>query len=499
MLRTLLLPVFSLLLIVPAHSAAPSGRGALARRMDRILATPQLNHGFWGVYVYSLTRRRVLYNHDGDHWFTPASNAKLFTLAAALQLLGPDFRFHTVLHASAAPDANGVIAGDLVIEGVGDPSFGCRPYPYRPDPEPPALPCDPMLAPRELARRLQARGVTRITGNIIGDASYFRYIPYPPGWSIGDRIWDYGAPVSALTLNDNTRYLTISPTAAGSPAQLRFDPALTPPGESLETSILTTSAGGKTDLRIRLDPATNAPILEGTIAADGKPLLETLAVRQPALYAAALLRSVLQAAGIEVDGTARARLVPAVNAMPGYDLTTWDSPPLAQILQATAKVSQNLEAELMLRVLGKLRGDTSLDELEAGRAVRREFLHNAGLDAGDADLVDGSGLARTDLVTPAGMVRLLRYMDARPDAATWRDLLPIAGEDGTLDHRFRGTAAAGRLRAKTGSLSHVNSLSGYVTTSRGERLAFSLLSNNVDRPASEVRAELDKLALALMQ
>lgn len=499
--RTFFLALLALALVLPAQSAAPTNRreSALARRLDHMLATPPLDQGFWGVYVYSLTRRRVLYNHDGDHWFTPASNAKLFTLAAALQLLGPNFQFHTVLRSSAAPDSAGVIAGDLVIEGAGDPSLGCRPYPYRPDPEPPALPCDPMLVPRELAQRLRARGVTRITGKVIGDASYFSYDPYPPGWSFGDRVWDYGAPVSALTLNDNTRYLTITPAAAGAPAQLRFDPALPPADGEIETAIVTTDAGGKTALRIRLDPANNAPILEGTIAADAKPLLEALAVRRPANYAAALLRAALETAGITVGGYAQARLVPSTAAAPTYELTTWDSPPLAEILQATAKVSQNLEAELMLRVLGKLRGDPSTDELEAGRDVRRQFFIGAGLDASDADLVDGSGLARTDLVTPAGIVRLLRYMDAQPDAAIWRGLLPIAGEDGTLDHRFRGTAAAGNLRAKTGSLSHVYSLSGYLTTRRGERLAFSLLSNNVDRPSSEVRAELDRLALALMQ
>lgn len=494
MRRIALIPLFAVLSVLPGRAAPP-----LARRLDRILATPGLDHGFWGVYVYSLTRRRALYNHNGDNWFTPASNAKLFTLAAALQLLGPDFRFHTALRATAAPDAAGVIAGDVSLIGMGDPSLGCRPYPYRPDPEPPALPCNPMLVPRELARRLRARGITRIGGDIVGDASYFAYDPYPPGWSIRDEVWDYGAPVSALTLNDNTDYLTITSGVAGSSAQLRFDPPLAPPAGDIETSVTTTAAGGKTDLRIRYDPATHAPILEGTIAADAKPILETLAVRQPALYAAALLRSALIAEGITVTGVARARLTPEANPEPGYELTVWDSPPLAQILQATAKVSQNLEAELMLRVLGKLRGDPALEQLEAGRAVRRQFLLDAGLDAADVDLNDGSGLARTDLVTPAGIVRLLRYMDAQPDGAIWRGLLPVAGEDGTLDHRFRGTPAAGKLRAKTGSLSHVYSLSGYVTTRRGERLAFSMLSNNVDRPSSEVRAQLDKLALALME
>lgn len=494
MRRLALIPLFAVLCTLPSQAAPP-----LARRLDRILATPGLNHGFWGVYVYSLTRQRVLYNHNGDQWFAPASNAKLFTLAAALQLLGPDFRFHTALNATAAPDASGVIAGDLVLSGVGDPSLGCRPYPYRLDPEPPALPCDPMQAPRTLAQRLRARGITRITGDIIGDASYFRFDPYPEEWAIGDEVWDYGAPVSALTLNDNTYYLTIAPTTAGAPAQLRFDPALPPPEGDLETSITTVEAGGKTDLKVRLDPATRAPILEGTIAADAKPILETLAVRRPALYAAALLRAALEAEGITVGGKARARLAP-VAAAPAFELTVWDSPRLAQILQATAKVSQNLEAELMLRVLGKLRGDPALGELEAGRAVRRRFLHDAaGLDATDTDLLDGSGLGRTDLMTPAGMVRLLRYMDAQPTAAIWRGLLPIAGEDGTLDHRFRGTPAAGKLIAKTGSLSHVYTLSGYVTTRRGERLAFSLLSNNVDRPSKEIRGQLDRLALALME
>ncbi|HVA64359.1 MAG TPA: D-alanyl-D-alanine carboxypeptidase/D-alanyl-D-alanine-endopeptidase [Terriglobales bacterium] len=468
---------------------------ALARRLSHLLADRRFQQGFWGVYVYSLDRRRVLFQANGDRWFTPASNAKLFTLAAALHLLGCNFRFHTGLEATAPPGANGVVAGDLVLRGGGDPSLSGRPYPYRVDPPAPQLPFDPEAVPSKLARRVAAHGVHRIAGDVVGDDSAFAPDPYPRGWAIGDMLWDYGAPVSALTLNDNTRFLQITPGAAvGAAVETRFAPALLAP--QLENHATTGPAGSATRLRLRPDPLTGALRLTGQLALDSRGDLEALAVPQPALFAAQLLRQALIEQGIAVDGVARARHLAAA-AAPSYPLGGWDSPPLAEVLQATAKLSQNLEAEIMLRQLGKWRGAAPTSA--AGEAVVRTFLKDAGLNANDDALVDGSGLARQDLVTPAGIVRLLGYMARQPEAAAWRALFPVAGRDGTLQHRFLGSPAAGRLRAKTGSLSHVNSLSGYVTTASGEHLAFALLSNNNDLPATAVRAQLDRLAAALAQ
>jgi D-alanyl-D-alanine carboxypeptidase/D-alanyl-D-alanine-endopeptidase (penicillin-binding protein 4) len=217
---------------------------------------------------------------------------------------------------------------------------------------------------------------------------------------------------------------------------------------------------------------------------------EALAVRQPALYAARLLRAALLESGITVTGTARVDSTPATPSQ--FSLAAWDSPSLAQILQATAKLSQNLEAEMLLRLLGKLRG--AAGTTAAGAAVRAAFLHDAGLGDDDASLVDGSGLSRTDLVTPAGVARLLEYMARQPEHDVFLSLLPVAATDGTLAHRFVATDAAGRIHAKTGSLSHVNSLSGYLTTARGEHLVFSILSNNVNRPATATRNQIDSIA-----
>jgi D-alanyl-D-alanine carboxypeptidase/D-alanyl-D-alanine-endopeptidase (penicillin-binding protein 4) len=465
----------------------------LARRLGAELAGPTYRRGFFGVYVYSLDRHVVVFSHNGEQWFTPASNAKLFTLAAALTLLGPDYRIHTALLSTAAPDAHGVIDGDVILKGVGDPSLSGRPYPYRPDPPAPQLPFDPGRVPRALARQLAARGITRITGSIIGDDSYFTPAPYPPGWAIGDEMWDYGAPVSALTLNDNTRFLQIFPAAVGEAPRLVWSPAVGAP--RLSNRAATTAPGTDTRLRLRTLPFRGGLALTGTIAADNRGDLEALAVYRPALFAAKLLRQALIAQGIAVEGTARARHRAGAAPATLYPLGGWQSPPLAEIIQATAKESQNLEAELMLRQLGKLRG--SAPTTAGGEAVVQQFLRNAGLAPSDDAQTDGSGLSRQDLVTPAGVVRLLDYMARSPQAAAWRALFPIAGRDGTLQHRFRGEFAAGRLRAKTGSLSHVNSLSGYVTARNGERLAFSLLSNNVLLPNAEVRHRLDELAETL--
>jgi len=485
------------LLVSLLAGSGPTARDrALARRLDGILANPQFQKGFWGVYVYSLDRKRVLYSVNGERWFTPASNAKLFTLAAALHLLGPNFRFHTAVQAGAPPDEAGEIAGDVTLIGVGDPSLSGKKYPYTHEPSGPSLPYDLEAVPRALAQQLIAHGVKRIRGDIVGDDSYFSDDPYPDGWAIGDELWDYGAPVSALTLNDSTRYLQIAPgAAAGAAPVLAWAPALLPP--QLRNLAVTLPAGSRTRLRLREDAASGGLVLEGGIAADSKGELEALAVRAPALYAAQLLRQALIEAGVEVTGSARAQHErPAAR---GYELGAWDSPPLSLVLQGTAKVSQNLEAELMLRVLGKLQGAAAPGQTEAaaGAAVVRKFLHNAGLGDDDAALGDGSGLSRTDLATPAGIVRLLQYMQGQPEAQAWKGLLPVAGADGTLEHRFVNAAASGQLEAKTGSLSHVNSLSGYVVTRHGEMLAFSLLSNNVDRSSAVVRAQLDRLANAL--
>jgi D-alanyl-D-alanine carboxypeptidase/D-alanyl-D-alanine-endopeptidase (penicillin-binding protein 4) len=465
------------------RKAAP--KRSLSRELDQALANPEFHRGFWGVYVYSLDHARVVYRHNADQYFLPASNAKLFTLAAALHLLGVDYRFHTTVESAAPPDATGLIAGDVRLVGSGDPSFGGRPYPYRESPGS-GVPYDMMAAPRALAQQLKARGVTKISGDVVGDDSYFSDDPYPPGWAIGDELWDYGAPVNALTVNDNTQYLVLTPgAAAGEPVTGTFDPPLAPP--VLVNDATTTAAGTAT--RVRLvdgDPAC----IEGTMAAGAPPVTEALAVRQPALYAARLLRAALLESGITVTGTARVDSTPATPSQ--FSLAAWDSPSLAQILQATAKLSQNLEAEMLLRLLGKLRG--AAGTTAAGAAVRAAFLHDAGLGDDDASLVDGSGLSRTDLVTPAGVARLLEYMARQPEHDVFLSLLPVAATDGTLAHRFVATDAAGRIHAKTGSLSHVNSLSGYLTTARGEHLVFSILSNNVNRPATATRNQIDSIA-----
>jgi D-alanyl-D-alanine carboxypeptidase/D-alanyl-D-alanine-endopeptidase (penicillin-binding protein 4) len=476
---------------------------ALRHTLDRLLGEPAAASGFWGVYVYSLDRQRVLYDRNGERWFTPASNAKLFALAAALELLGPQYRFHTVVEAGTAPDAAGVITGDLTLVGAGDPSLSGRVYPYQyRAPATPTgalqLPYDPMLAADRLAQQLVARGVTRIAGAVIGDDAYFADDRYGRGWAADDLAQDYGAPVGALTMNDNQRFVEIVPGAvAGAPAQVRLVPGV---GAALIDNHVVT--GHRTAVTVSGWPG--ALRLDGEVAVGSAGGVEAIPVRDPALYAAELLRQALLDHGITVVGAARARHRAQGVAMgaprAGFTLATWESPPLWEILQTTAKVSENLHAELLLRLLGKLRGAPGASgedgEVAAGERVVAAFEHRAGLAHDDAKLVDGSGLSRLDLVTPAGVVRLLRYMNGQPEASAWRSFFPVAGEDGTLVHRFRGTAAAGVLTGKTGSMTHVHCLSGYVTTRHGEHLAFAIFADNQGQPG---HSELDRLAVALVE
>ena len=504
-------------LATAAFAAPPAALTArdrtLRRTLDRVLdhgtnetGRPAAASGFWGVYVYSLDRQRVLYDRNGERWFTPASNAKLFTLAAALELLGPQYKFHTVVEASAAPDAAGVIAGDLTLVGAGDPSLSGRVYPYQyRAPAPPTgalqLPYDPMLAADRLAEQLVARGVTRITGAVIGDDTYFADDRYGRGWAADDLAQDYGAPVGALTMNDNQRFVEVLPGAVqGAPAQVRMVPPLPKVGAAAIDSHVVTGAA----TAISITGVPGAWRMEGEVALGSVGEVEEIPVPDPALYAAELLRQALIDHGVRVLGGASARhraLGVAMGApRAGFTLATWESPPLWEILQTTAKVSENLHAELLLRLLGKLRGTPGssgeVGEVAAGERVVAAFEHSAGLAHDDVELVDGSGLSRLDLVTPAGVVRLLRFMNGQPEASTWRSFFPVAGEDGTLVHRFRGTAAAGRLTGKTGSLTHVHCLSGYVTTRHGEHLAFAIFADNQGQPGE---SELDRLALALVE
>jgi D-alanyl-D-alanine carboxypeptidase/D-alanyl-D-alanine-endopeptidase (penicillin-binding protein 4) len=462
---------------------------SLPEKIQHVLdAATRLKRGYLGMQIVNIATGAVLFESNPDQLFVPASNSKLFTTALGLMRLGPDYRFHTTVVASREPDRDGRVAGAIALIGDGDPNLSGRELPYRVD----SPPGDGLQAIAALADQIVSKGVRRIDGDIIGDDSAYVWEPYPEAWGMGDMLWEYGAPVSALTLNDNTFTVTVRP---GDPASVSIDPPL----EFYQIDNLVRSGSPK-KIRMEREPGSMQLRISGDLPPNDSGVVEILAIHDPALYAAAALREALIQRGVAVRGEAVARhQLPDEPVAPaaGFELARRESAPLLEDLRVTAKVSQNLHAELILRAVG--RATRGLGTREAGLQEMRVFLKEAGLKAGEYLPNDGSGLARTNLVTPAAVVKLLEFLYRSPQRENWLSILPVSGEDGTLQERLKNTPAVGRIHAKTGSLSHVTALSGYAERRDGTILAFSFLANNEGAPASEVRAVLDKICVLMTQ
>lgn len=479
-------------------------------RIRAVLQRPAQARAFWGIYIYSLDHHRLLYQHNGNRLFVPASNTKLFTIATALCKPGPNYQFHTSVRATTPPDSAGRVVGNLVLVGRGDPTLSGRLYPY-PNPHLKLKPNPPDQAIAALARQIAARGIKSVDGNIIGDDTWYRYQPYPQGWAQDDLMWGYGAAISALTVNDNQYLMHILPGAqVGETARVRIRPWVG--ALRIDNRLLTVPAGGQRKLYIDRRVGSNILHLWGTIPYGDKGDRETLAVGDPALFAARLLLRDLERQGIKVYGRALARhclpfpqqpglTAPACTPPPsGMRVAVLNSPPLAEDLQWILKVSQNLHAELMLRLLGKQAGGDG--SLASGLKARQTFLEQqVGLKPQDFFFRDGSGLSRETLVKPRAIVRLLRFMARQPApiAADFRSFLPVAGVDGTLQDRFTNTPAQGVLLGKTGFVEHDRALSGYAVTRGGDHLAYSIVVNNDDMKGPQMRSAIDRIALAMIE
>ena len=491
----------ALLVLWMALPLAAAGQGRAGARIAAFLdASPVARTSFWGVRIVSLEQNRVLFERNANRLFVPASNAKLFTTALALARLGPDYRFQTRVLADRTPGDDGAVES-LRLVGGGDPNLSGRAIPYRRD----APAGDPLAAIEDLAAQVAARGVSSVSADIVGDDTAYVWQPYAEGWSIDDPVWDYGAPVSALGINDNTVSLTVLP------GSYRSDPArivLTPPVEYYEIDNGVRTTAGERRIMIARLPGERQLRIWGTLPLNDPGETEGLGIEDPALHAACAFRDALARRGIAFRGEARAIHLypnqvadlnngPAPEPEPGVELARRDSAPLVEDLRITDKVSQNLHAEMALRAVAKAR--RHVGSREAGIAEEQAFLTEVGIDRASYTFADGSGLSRLDLVTPAAVVRLLEYMHHSAAGDAWISLLPVAGLDGTLHARFAGTAAAGRILAKTGTLSHVAALSGYARRGNGQMLAFSILVNNYTGPAADLRTAIDHVCALMLE
>jgi serine-type D-Ala-D-Ala carboxypeptidase/endopeptidase (penicillin-binding protein 4) len=485
-------------------------RKPLPERIAAILAEPDLARGYWGIEIVSLTTGKVLYAQNSDKLFTPASNTKLFTTATGLALIGPDYKFRTSIETNGNLDRRGRLSGDLFLVGRGDPNLSGRELPYdlrtqRND--------HPIKVLEDLADSLVQKGVKYIDGDLIADDSYFAFERYGEGWSQDDLVWGDGAPVSALAINDNVVFVNILPAdRAGDRAFVSIVPFAD--YYRVDNRIITAPAGTARRIFFNREPGSTALTLWGEMPIDDKGASEALAIEDPAAFASELFRSLLEKRGITVYGRQRTHhtelaglstfsVTATAEARGGGDelhpslpnqtlvLASYESKPLIEDIRVINKVSQNLHAEILLRLLAREKGTAAT--IQNGLEVVREFLNRVGISSDEYAFYDGSGLSRQNLVTPHATVGLLEYAAKQPWGAAFRGTLPVAGVDGSLADRLRGTVAQGRVSAKTGSLGGVKTLSGYATTNRGNAIAFSIFSNNSNVAAKTLTDAIDAI------
>ncbi len=507
--------VVSVILLLTAQLYAVDPR-ALTTKINAILSDPDMARGFWGIEIVSLASGQVLYAQNAEKLFIPASNTKLFTTAAALALIGPDYKCRTTVETSGTLDADGKLHGDLTLVGRGDPNLSGRVLPYSVHTERSEF---PIKALEDLADGVVQKGIKVVDGDVVADDSYFAFERYGEGWTQDDLVWADGAPVSALTINDNVIFVDIRPaTRAGEAASV----TITPFSDyyHVDNRIITTPAGTGRRIFINREPGSMVLTLWGNMPVADPGANEALAVEDPAQFAGLLFRSLLEKRGVIVEGHSRTHhtelaslstfSVTALASHGGGDnhggslapkeptvLASYDSRPLSDDVRVINKVSQNLHAELLLRLLGHEKGTTGT--IEGGLEVLRGFLTQVGIPSEQYAFYDGSGLSRQNLVTPHAVVSLLQYAAKQPWATLFAETLPVAGMDGSLADRMRNTAAQGLVLGKTGSLDHVKSLSGYAATVSGDRVVFSIFANNFDVAGHRAQDAIDAIIEAVVQ
>ena len=462
-------------------------------RAGALLGAAPASKGEWGLLIVDAESGETLYELNADKYFVPASNMKLFSTALALAKLGPDYRFHTTLETRGTISSEGVLSGDIALVGRGDPNLSNRRFPYELKEE---FDGPPEKVIAGLADALAAKGVKEISGDVIGDDSYFPRERYPNGWEIDDMVWEYGAAISSIVVNDNTVALTLTPgEQAGSAVQAALTPAT--PDFTVENDVVTSTAEVKSDLTLTREPGANLIVVKGTLPAKGTPRKLVLAIEEPAQHAAAVLKHLLEERGIKIGGVAKARHDRV--ELPGDPtvLAEHVSVPLGDSVKLVNKISQNLHTEMLLRTVARQNGVWSAPE--DLMKIPEDFYTAAGIVPGDVIQTDASGLSRHDLVTPRAIVTLLAFSQKQTWFAPYYASLPVAGIDGTLEDRMKNTPAAGRIRAKTGSVEHVRTLSGFAETPSGRRLIFSFLSNNQGGKSHEAADALTGLSVAMIE
>ncbi|MEG5027970.1 D-alanyl-D-alanine carboxypeptidase/D-alanyl-D-alanine-endopeptidase [Microcoleus sp. AT8-B1] len=466
---------------VAAQTQAVAGDicpGDLGAQVDAIANRPEFSRSRWGILIQPLSSTTTLYSRDAQKYFIPASNAKLLTTAAALQKLGADFRIKTSVYSGEN--------GSLYVAGRGDPSIA-----------------EAQL--KSLAQQLKQRGISQVN-QLIGDDSYFQGSAVNPNWEWEDAQAGYGAPINSLIFNQNAIDLLLSPQALGQPLKVTFaEPKLANQWQLQNNSV--TVAQNESEF-IEIGREFDRPIIRvgGQLKVGAEPESAYVAVVNPANNFLQYFQQALAAEGIPV----KQALVASASRNLNQELATVESPPLAELVRETNRVSNNLYAEVLLRLLGKVTDKMPLpqtltgkmpvpqeDTGEMGLKELKTVLTQLGVNPNSYRLADGSGLSRHNLITPEALVQTLRLMANSPAASIYRQSLPIPGEKGTLKNRFNVTPSRVNLQAKTGTMSGVSALSGYIEVPNYEPLVFSIIVNQSDLSTAKMRSATDEIVLLL--
>ena len=482
-------------IVFPGPGTTPAGASRavrdLGQSLTELFAQPAAAHAVWGVQVRSLDQHETLYRLNDQTLLIPASTLKILTLAAAADQLGWDYRYETQLLATASIEL-GTLRGDLVVRGSGDPTI------HTPNGQAADL-------FSRWAADLGRLGIQRIDGRLIGDDNVLDGGASEPGvglgagWAWNDLAFGFATPGGALQYRENVVELIVEPgNQTGAPVTARVDE----PASALQlvNRMVTGKPGSDLTFTLRRLPGQGTLVLGGSIPAGAPTVRRMVSVDNPTTYFVNVLRQVLERHGISVGGEAVDVDDLPVEALAGLQrqarvLATHHSPPLSEIAVDMMKRSQNLYAETILRTLGAHFGHGAA---ASGQEIVGDLLESWNVAPDQFAIADGSGLSRYNLVTADTLVTVLERMRLDPrNAAPFEGTLPIAGRDGTLASRMVGTAAEGNARAKTGAMTSVRALAGYVDTRDGERLGFAILANNFQVPPSQIIDIIDRVVVAL--
>ena len=468
-----------------AQAAVTPPHEALRRDLTAILSDRAVDHGVWSAVVHSLRHGETLYSLNSFRLQVPASNQKQLTAAVAAERLGWDYRYTTQIFATGAIDGNGALNGDLVVVSNGDPTINPR-HPER------------WAIFDDWGKQLAAKGIRTITGHLIGDDNAFEEPGWSPGWAWDDLASGYGAAASALQYHENQVELLIGP---GREAGARAIISVSPPGSGLivDHQVTTGVAGEPNRIMLLRTPGSQLLTVTGHVALDSTPITEYAAVDNPTQVYLNAMRVAFGRQGVNIERTP----VDIDEARPQPDMSKAtllledNSPPLGEIVDVTLKWSRNIYAETMLRSMAP---EGAPKSAAGGLVALEETLNDWGIFGDYFIAKDGSGLSRYDYLSADALAWLLTYvwMDPR-HADLYRAAMPLFGVNGNVANRLKDTPANGRVWAKTGSMSQVRSLGGYLETLEGEPLVFAFIVNGFRIPGREIDAAMDKALMRLIQ